>query len=180
MALTMCILPAIVAIVILMVGSNVARAFSIAGVFALIRFRSVPGDAKDIAFVFLAAACGLSAGMGYLTFALVFTIILCLAFVAFGQLTNKYLRDSSKELKILIPEDMNYQDAFDDLLKKYTNSSELVRVKTTNMGTMFELTYKIVTTPNYNSKEFLDAIRCRNGNLNVSITQGEMAKSQQL
>ncbi len=177
--LTMVVLPAIVTAVIIMVGSNVARAFSLAGIFALIRFRSVPGDAKDIAFVFLAATVGLTNGMGYIGFGALFTLILCTAFLTFGHICQKFFKDSSKQLKILIPEDMNYQQVFDDLMKKYTQSYELERVKTTNLGSLFELTYKINVDDTYNEKEFIDELRCRNGNLNISISKTEQ-KTQQL
>ncbi len=177
--LTMIILPAIVTAVILMVGSNVARAFSIAGIFALIRFRSVPGDAKDITFVFLGAAVGLANGMGYIGFAAIFTLILCAAFIIFGLICSSFFRDSSKDLKILIPEDMNYSEVFNDLLKKYTKSYELQRVKTTNLGSMYELSYQVQMNADTNEKEFIDELRCRNGNLNISICRHE-EKGQQL
>lgn len=177
--LTMIVLPAIVTAVILMVGSNVARAFSIAGIFALIRFRSVPGDAKDIAFVFLAAATGLSNGMGYVGFAGAFVLIVCLSFIVFGAICANFFRDTTKQLKILIPEDMNYSEVFDDLLKKYSKSFELERIKTTNLGSMYELTYRIQEIPDCNEKEFIDEIRCRNGNLNVILCKQD-PKVQQL
>ena len=171
-ALTLVLLPAIVAIVIIMVGSDIARAFSIAGIFTLIRFRSVPGDAKDIMFVFLAAATGLSAGMGY-------PVLICIVLFIFGKLFEGRFTDKSKTLKILIPEDMSYQGVFDDLFVKYTTSSELCRIKTTNLGTLFELQYKVCLKADCNEKEFIDDIRCRNGNLNVMLTMAEQ-KIQQL
>lgn len=178
-ALTLVLLPAIVAIVIIMVGSNIARAFSIAGIFTLIRFRSVPGDAKDIMFVFLAAATGLSAGMGYPVFAVIITVMICIVLFIFGKLFEGRFTDKSKTLKILIPEDMSYQGVFDDLFVKYTTSSELYRIKTTNLGTLFELQYKVCLKADCNEKEFIDDIRCRNGNLNVMLTMAEQ-KIQQL
>lgn len=168
-ALALILVPAIVTAVILMVGSNVARAFSIAGIFALIRFRSVPGDAKDITFIFSCAAIGLSNGMGYIGFAGAFTLLICAAFLLFGMLCSKFLGDMSKQLKIVVPEDMNYTEIFDDLFEKYTKSCELEKVKTTNLGSMYELTYCVYMNADQSEKEFIDEIRCRNGNLNVSL-----------
>jgi len=168
-ALALILVPAIVTAVILMVGSNVARAFSIAGIFALIRFRSVPGDAKDITFIFSCAAIGLSNGMGYIGFAGVFTVLICVAFLVFSTLCSRFFCDLSKQLKVVVPEDMNYTEIFDDLLVKYTKSYELERVKTTNLGSMYELTYRVYMNKDQNEKEFIDEIRCRNGNLNVSL-----------
>ena len=117
--------------------------------------------------------------MGYIGFGALFTLILCTAFLTFGHICQKFFKDSSKQLKILIPEDMNYQQVFDDLMKKYTQSYELERVKTTNLGSLFELTYKINVDDTYNEKEFIDELRCRNGNLNISISKTEQ-KTQQL
>lgn len=168
-ALALILVPAIVTAVILMVGSNVARAFSIAGIFALIRFRSVPGDAKDITYIFSCAAIGLSNGMGYIGFAGVFTLIVCVAFVVFSAICSRFFCDMTKQLKIVVPEDMNYTEIFEDLLQKYTKSYELERVKTTNLGSMYELTYGVLMNEDQNEKEFIDEIRCRNGNLNVSL-----------
>ncbi len=168
-ALALILVPAIVTAVILMVGSNVARAFSIAGIFALIRFRSVPGDAKDITFIFSCAAIGLANGMGYIGFAGAFTLIVCAAFIVFSTLCSRFFCDLSKQLKVVVPEDMNYTEIFDDLLEKYTKSYELERVKTTNLGSMYELTYRVYMNKDQNEKEFIDEIRCRNGNLNVSL-----------
>ncbi len=163
------ILPAIVAAVILLVGSNVARAFSMAGAFALVRFRSAPGNAKDIAVVFFAMASGLACGLGYVTFACVFTAaILVLLFVLeLGHFAEGGRR--KKQLRITIPENLNYESVFDDILDKNTENSELKKVKTTNMGTMFELTYSIIMKKGASEKELIDAIRTRNGNLNITL-----------
>ena len=172
-ALALVLVPAIVTAVILMVGSNVARAFSIAGIFALIRFRSVPGDAKDITFIFSCAAIGLANGMGYIGFAGAFTLIVSAAFLIFSVICTRFFSDVSKQLKIVVPEDMNYTAMFDDLMEKYTKSYELERVKTTNLGSMYELTYRVFMSKDQNEKEFIDEIRCRNGNLNVMLCKRE-------
>lgn len=163
------ILPAIVAAVILLVGSNVARAFSMAGAFALVRFRSAPGNAKDIAVVFFAMASGLACGLGYVTFACVFTaaILVVLFVLELGHFAEGGRR--KKQLRITIPENLNYESVFDDILDKNTENSELKKVKTTNMGTMFELTYSIIMKKGASEKELIDAIRTRNGNLNITL-----------
>lgn len=167
--ISLVILPAIVAIVILLVGENVARAFSLAGIFTLVRFRSIPGDSKDITFVFLSMAIGLSAGLGYLTLAAIVAVILGAIVVVVYKLRIGTSRQNEKRLRITIPEDMNFQNAFDDLFQKYTDYFEMVKVKTTNMGTLFELYYNVIMKNNASEKEFIDAIRCRNGNLNIQL-----------
>lgn len=168
-AISMVILPLIISIVILLVGSNVARAFSLAGVFSLIRFRSAPGDAKDITIIFLAMVAGLASGMGFLIlgFVLIFLgggIIIFLYQIGYGQ-----ERLAVKELRITVPEDLNYQDAFDEILGEYADKYVLQKVKTTNLGSYFELTYQIQVKKNADEKAFIDALRCRNGNLKIAL-----------
>lgn len=172
----MVVLPAITATVILLVGSDVARAFSLAGIFALIRFRSQPGDAKDITTVFLCAAAGLACGLGFIWFAVVFVLVVCVAFIFTGFVCNRYFKDNKKDLRIVIPEDMNYQNVFDEVLSKYTDLFELVKVKTTNLGSMYELSYLIEPRKNCDEKAMMDEIRCRNGNLNVVLSRHETKK----
>lgn len=174
--LAMVILPAVTAIVILLVGSNIARAFSLAGIFALIRFRSQPGDAKDITSVFLCAAAGLACGLGYIGFAVLFVFVVCAAFILIGLICNSYFRDNQKDLRIVIPEDLNYQNVFDEVLKNYTDRFELKKVKTTNLGSMYELSYLIEPKKDCDEKAMIDEIRCRNGNLNVVLSQHETKK----
>lgn len=163
------ILPAIVSIVIILVGENVARAFSLAGIFTLVRFRSLPGDSRDISFVFLSMAVGLTVGLGYVTLGAAVTIILGAAIVIVSKLGYGVPKQREKRLKITIPEDMNYENAFDDVFTKYTKHCEMIKVKTTNMGTLFELVYEIMMKDGMSEKEFIDAIRCRNGNLMIQI-----------
>jgi hypothetical protein len=177
--ISLIILPAIVSIVIILVGENVARAFSLAGIFTLVRFRSVPGDSKDITFVFLAMAVGLTTGLGYLTLGAVITVGLGAILVIASKLGYGMPKQRQKLLRITIPEDMNYQDAFDDLFAKYTNYYEMNKVKTTNMGTLFELQYDVIMKNGVMEKEFIDSIRCRNGNLNIQLGVKEN-NSQQL
>ena len=163
------ILPAVVAVVILLVGSNVARAFSMAGAFALVRFRSAPGSAKDISIVFFTMAAGLACGLGYVSFAAVFVAVMLVVFIAatvLGFADNNY---DKKQLKITIPEDLNYSTVFDDVFDKYTSEYTMSRVKTTNMGTMYELTYEVKLKKDAPEKEFIDQLRIRNGNLNITM-----------
>ena len=169
------LLPAIVASVILLVGSNVARAFSMAGAFALVRFRSAPGSAKDISVVFFALATGLAGGLGFVTFAGCFAVIILLVFVVLS-VTGFGTRDAHrKQLRITIPENLNYMAVFDDIFDKYLSENVLRKVKTTNMGTMFELTYECRIKDESEQKQFIDELRVRNGNLN--ITMGMMPDS---
>lgn len=163
------IIPAVVTVVIMLVGSNVARAFSMAGAFALVRFRSAPGSAKDIAVVFFSMAVGLACGLGYITFAACFAVIILLVMAALTIVGIGSDSEKMKQLRIMIPEDLNYNSIFDDLFEKYTDGSKLNKVKTTNMGTMYELTYNIKLKNSIDEKEFIDNIRMRNGNLNITM-----------
>ena len=170
---SMLILPAVVALVITLVGSNVARAFSIAGVFALVKFRSVPGESKDISLVFMAMAAGLSCGLGYITLAFCVLLVLGVIVVLGFKVVAICFKDTTKQLRIMIPEDMNYAGAFDDLFKEYTKEARLEKVKTTNMGTLYELTYSVQMKADANEKKFLDELRCRNGNLRIILAVKE-------
>ena len=163
------ILPAVVAVVILLVGSNVARAFSMAGAFALVRFRSAPGSAKDISIVFFTMAAGLACGLGYVTFAAAFTAVMLLLLMLITAFGFADRNEGRKQLKIVIPESLNYNSVFDDLFDKYTSENILNKVKTTNMGTMYELTYEIRLKNDDAEKDFIDELRVRNGNLNISV-----------
>jgi len=176
-AITLVILPAIVAIVIMLVGSNVARAFSVAGAFTLVRFRSVPGDSKDIASVFFSMAIGLAAGMGYITLAIVIAAVIGVVYLILMR--SPYGKRSSvhKQLRITIPENLNYEGTFDDIFEEYTTRISLDRVKTTNLGALYELTYSVSIKDNVSQKDFIDKLRCRNGNLNIIL--GMMPDKQQ-
>lgn len=171
--LSLVMIPAVVAVVIALVGSNVARAFSIAGVFALVRYRSLPGDGKDIAFVFMAMASGLACGLGYLTLGLAAVVVLSVVVVLVNFAGSLMVKSECRQLRILIPEDMDYQGVFDDIFKEYATRTSLERIKTTNMGTLFELTYHIYLKNGVNEKKLMDDIRCRNGNLTVVLSKFE-------
>lgn len=166
LTLSLALLPAIVSLVIMMVNGNIGAGLAVAGTFALVRFRSVPGTAKEITALFFDVALGLACGMGYVVIAGIFFVVVGAMLLLLEQL-HFGSGGAHRQLKITIPEDMDYEDLFDDLLEKYTQSYELVRVRTTNMGTLYELTYDIALRDIKISKEFMDEIRCRNGNLNI-------------
>ena len=177
--LTLAILPAVVCVVIMMVNGNIGTGVAVAGAFSLVRFRSAPGTAKEIGMLFLAMSAGLIAGMGYLGYSVLFTVILCLVFMIYNALNFGDRRISSyKTMSVTIPEDLNYTEIFDDILKKYTSEYELKKVKTTNMGSMFRLTYDISLKDKTLEKEMIDRIRERNGNLEISISNQEIGNSE--
>ncbi len=167
---TLVVLPALVTIVILLVNGNLGTAVAVGGAFSLVRFRSIPGNSKEILSVFFAMAIGLAIGTGYIAYSIIFTliasfIILFLHFIKFGEKGEK-----TRILKISIPEDLDYTEVFNDIFDEYLNSVELTVAKTVNMGSMFELTYLIDLKNNINEKEFIDKIRVKNGNLKISLT----------
>lgn len=176
-ALTLVILPAIVAVVIMLIGSNVARAISLGGVFALVRFRSVPGDSKDIASIFFAMTIGLASGMGYPLFAAVITLVIGAVYFVLSATGYGRSRELTKVLKITVPENLNFDGAFDDLFSEYTKFITLNRIKTTNLGSLYELTYTLAFKNSINEKKFIDELRCRNGNLNIVISNVEMQEN---
>lgn len=172
--MTLSMLPALVCVVIMMVNGNIGAGVAVAGAFSLIRFRSTPGTAKEIASIFLAMAIGLIMGMGYIGFAVLFTIILglfmfCLNFI--GLKTKGYCKE--KTLKITIPEDLNYTEVFDSILTKYTKMYELIHIKTTNLGSLFKLTYNVTIKDEKSEKAMIDELRLRNGNLEIALMRQE-------
>ena len=169
-SITLIMLPAIISIIILLVGNNVARAFSLAGAFSLIRFRSAPGDPKDIAYVFFTLGTGLACGMGYIGYATVFVIIMCIVMVVLTSINYGTAKNSLMQLKITIPEDVDYQGLFDEIFDEYTKNYSLQKVKTTDFGALFELLYTLTLKENADQKKFIDRLRCRNGNLNIILT----------
>jgi len=171
--ITLIMLPVIISIIILLVGNNVARAFSLAGAFSIIRFRSAPASTKEITYVFLSLAVGLTCGMGYIGYAIIFTIILC--GLMFLLTKNKLFSTNGKSmnLKITIPENLNYDGVFDEVFEKYTNSYNIEMIRTRDFGSLFELNYSIILKSDINQKNFLDDLRCKNGNLNITLTCSE-------
>ncbi|MBR6514873.1 MAG: DUF4956 domain-containing protein [Clostridia bacterium] len=170
---TLALLPAVVCVVIMMVNGNVGAGVAVAGAFSLVRFRSVPGSAKEICTLFLAMGAGLIMGMGYIGFALLFTLVMCLAFLVYNRFDFGSAKNAEKykTLRITIPEDLDYTGVFDDILNMYTKTYELTGVKTTNMGSMFRLTYDVLLKDPQKEKEMIDRIRERNGNLEITVSK---------
>lgn len=172
---TLALLPAVVCVVIMLVNGNVGTGVAVAGAFSLVRFRSVPGTAKEICTLFLAMGSGLIAGMGYLGFAVLFTVVMCIMFVLYNRLDfgTKKNAEIFKTFTITIPEDLDYSGIFDDIFAEFTTAHDLVRVKSTNMGSMFKLTYNVMLRDVTREKEMIDKIRCRNGNLEIAVSKQE-------
>lgn len=169
LAITLIVLPALVQTVIMMVNGSVGAGLAVMGAFSLVRFRSAPGSAKDISFIFYAMCIGLATGMGYIAFAVMLAVIVG-AVLAILSFIPAFKSDRKRKLlRITIPEDMNYTDAFADIFDEYLTSNELVSVKTTAMGTLFDLRYEIVEKDASREKELIDKLRTRNGNLTISI-----------
>ncbi|MBQ9964743.1 MAG: DUF4956 domain-containing protein [Clostridia bacterium] len=170
---TLALLPAVVCVVIMMVNGNVGAGVAVAGAFSLVRFRSVPGTAKEIGMLFLAMGAGLIAGMGYLGFAVLFAVLLSAVFVLYNQLDFGSKRNAAryKTVRVTVPEDLNYTGVFEEVFAKYTTSCELVTVKTTNMGSMFRLTYDVILRDGALEKDMIDDLRCRNGNLEITVAK---------
>lgn len=170
---TLALLPAIICVIIIMVNGSIGTGIAVAGAFSLVRFRSVPGTAKEICTLFMAMASGLIAGTGYLGIAALFTAAMCLAFLIYNRIDfgSKRNADRYKTIRIMIPEDLDYSGVFDGIFSEYTSSSELVQVKTTNMGSMFRLTYDVVLRDPSREKELIDRLRCRNGNLEINVSR---------
>ncbi len=167
--LSILLIPAIVQIVIMLVNDNVGAGVAVMGAFSLVRFRSAPGSAKEIVSIFLAMATGLATAKGYLALAAAFVIIICLVMVLSNFINIKEKDDLQRELKITIPEDLNYAHEFDDLFEKYTKNCKLMNVKTTNMGSLYKLSYRVELKDEDSVQSFIDELRCRNGNLEISM-----------
>ena len=161
------LIPPIVTLVIMMVNGNIGAGLGVAGAFSLIRFRSAPGTARELSGLFTGTAIGLACGMGYVGIAVLFFLVVALTVIALTLLRFGEKSRSYRHLRITIPENLDYDGLFDDLFEKYTVDHELHKVKTTNMGTLYELTYNIHIKGGDVPKEFLDELRCRNGNLNI-------------
>ena len=166
-AITLATLPAVVCVVIMMVNGNVGAGVAVAGAFSLVRFRSAPGSAREICSIFLAMAVGLATGMGYLAAAALFVLVIGGASILYTCLRFGEQKQLEKELKITIPETLDYTDLFDDLFARYTAHWKLEQVKTTNMGSLYRLDYRIALRDPAQEKAFLDELRCRNGNLEI-------------
>mgnify|MGYP000828589434 CR=1 FL=1 len=165
--ITIALLPLAVQMVIMLVNGNLGAGVAVAGAFSLVRFRSVPGSAREIAAIFFAMTLGLATGMGYLGLAALFFFIFAASMLLLSALKFGKGDEAERVLKITIPEDLDYDGLFDDLFERYTTAHTLEKVKTTNMGTLYELRYRITLRQEPVPKVFLDELRCRNGNLNI-------------
>ena len=146
------------------------------GAFGLVRFRSAPGSARDITCIFLAMTLGLATGMGYIGIAVMTGVVMCLLLLVYAAMSFGRRPEEEKELKITIPENLDYTSLFDDLFAQYTRTSELVSVRTTGMGSLYNLHYHVTLVSSEVEKQFLDAIRCRNGNLDIVCGKVPQAK----
>lgn len=164
---TLALLPLIVQIVIMLVNGNLGTGVAVMGAFSLVRFRSVPGDSREICSIFLAMAAGISTGMGYIGIALFLLLAYALLSLLQTMFSLNGRQDMEKSLRVTIPENLDYTEIFDDIFKKYTVKASLQRVKTVNMGSLYELSYSVWLRDKKKEKEMLDQIRCRNGNLTV-------------
>ncbi len=172
--LTLAMLPATVCVVIMMVNGNIGAGVAVAGAFSLVRFRSAPGTAKEIGAIFAAMAAGLIVGMGYIAYAVLFTLIIGMAWLVYQLVSGRLgAADTARELRVTIPEDLNYTAVFDEVFADYTTAHELVKIKTTNLGSLFRLTYRVTLRDAANEKAFVDALRCRNGNLEIALMRQE-------
>ncbi len=162
------LLPPVVALVIMLVNGNIGAGLAVAGTFALVRFRSAPGSAKEITALFFSVAIGLACGMGFVGYAALFFLVMALYTTALNRFRFGEEAGIQRMLKITIPENLDYEGLLDDLFEKYTRRHELVKVRTSSMGTLFELCYAVELKDLKHTKEFIDEIRCRNGNLNIS------------
>ena len=179
LATTLGVLPAMVCVVIALVAGSVGAGIAVAGAFSLVRFRSVPGSARDMGFVFLAMCVGLACGMGYLVVAVMTTVIVGGAYLAFGTLgLGGREGERSRTLRVSVPEDLDYTGLFDDLLATYATTHRLTSVKTANMGSLYKLTYDLELADGAVERDLIDAVRCRNGNLEVSLSYGEATNNE--
>ncbi len=175
MMMSLIILPAVVQIVIMLVNGNLGISVAIVGAFSLLRFRSVPGAAKDITAIFICMAAGLATGMGFITYGLVITAFLGCVMLILNFIPDKKI-SGERNLKVLIPENLDYTTVFDDIIDKYFEKCELMKVKTTDLGSLYELSYRVKFIDDKKEKECLDAIRTRNGNLSIVCSREEKSK----
>lgn len=164
---TLAMMPVLVQVVIMMVNGNVGTSVAVLGTFGLVRFRSVPGTSREIANIFFAMAVGLATGMGYLTFSVAMVVVIGGMFLLLGKTSFGERKYNEKDLRITIAEDLDYTDIFEDIFVEYTSKSSLEQVKTTNLGSMYELKYHITLKDAKKEKEMIDQLRCRNGNLTI-------------
>lgn len=175
-ALSIILLPSMVSAIIWLIGSDITRAISLGGIFALIKFRSVPGDSKDILDVFITMAAGLAVGLGYFEEAVLITIVAIAVMLSFSFSPYGRKKDDGKQLRITVPENLNFEGMFDEILSRYAYTYSLDSIRTTHMGTLFELTYHLDMKDDAQTKALIDELRTRNGNLGISLTRKPVEK----
>lgn len=168
-ALTMVLLPLVVSLLIMLIGSDIAAAFSLAGAFSIIRFRSAPGEPKDIAFVLFSMMSGLAAAVGAAGYTIIFALILCVIMLFLNKIGYGSKKVKHQSLKITIPENLSYQEEFDEVFSKHNVEYKLVNVKNTSLGSLFQLTYRIKLKTNTSIPSLMDDLRARNSNLNIAL-----------
>ena len=171
--LAILLLPVIVQMVIMLVSDSVGAGIAVMGAFSLVRFRSAPGSAKEIVSIFLAMATGLATAMGYLGLAAIFVVIICIFMLLTAFIRFKEKDDLVRSLKITVPEDLNYAHEFDDVFEKYTRGAKLLTVKTSNMGSLYKLLYRVELNSEDQIQRFIDELRIRNGNLEITVLMPE-------
>ena len=169
--MSLALLPTLIAIVIFLVNGSLGAGVAVMGAFSLIRFRSAPGGAKELVSIFLVMTIGIAIGMGYLVFATVFTFIMSLAMLLLEVVNFGQMKHSMRQLTVVIPESLDYESIFDDIFNKAANHIELANVKTSDMGSLFKLKYIIQLNGRMTEKELIDALRTRNGNLEIAISR---------
>ena len=169
--MSLALLPTLIAIVIFLVNGSLGAGVAVMGAFSLIRFRSAPGGAKELVSIFLVMTIGIAIGMGYLVFATVFTLIMSLAMLLLEVVNFGQMKHSMRQLTVVIPESLDYESIFDDIFNKAANHIELANVKTSDMGSLFKLKYIIQLNGRMTEKELIDALRTRNGNLEIAISR---------
>lgn len=177
-ACTLVIIPALISVIITLVNGNQAASIAILGAFSLIRFRSMQGTSKDLSYILFTMTLGLATGMGYIKFAVVLTLIVCLVLIVLFAFRFGEVKSEKKDLRITIPENLDYTGIFDDLFEQYTSFHDLMSVKTTNLGSMYELQYHIILKDPAKEKEMIDTIRTRNGNLNIVCGKISFSKEE--
>lgn len=171
---TVIMLPLAVQIVIMMVNGDMGAGLAVAGAFALVRFRSTPGTAKEICIIFCVMACGLATGMGFILFAFLMAAILAAVFIVLRFLPITNDSGDEKIIRILMPENLDYDEALKDVFARYTKRAELVRVKTMELGSLYQLTYSVKLKAGVREKEIIDELRIRNGNLTVNCFKADL------
>ncbi|MBQ7776137.1 MAG: DUF4956 domain-containing protein [Lachnospiraceae bacterium] len=168
MMISLMIIPVLVQVVIVVVNGSIGAGIAAAGAFSLVRFRSIPGSSRDISMLFCAMAAGLVSGMGYIGYALGITIVLAVVILGAEKIMSLRNMGNRRQLKIVVPEDMDFHGVFEEVLEEYTNTYHLDNIRTIRMGTMYEIVFTITMKKDSKVKEMLDKLRCRNGNLTIS------------